>query len=68
MIITDITLKKLEPSPNMKLTNGIDVAENEVYLGDGDNADNWYEITIEEYENILREKEYENEEMNYNNI
>lgn len=56
MIVTDINLKKLEPSQGMKLTNGIDVAENEVYLGDGDNADNWYEITNEEYEKILEQE------------
>lgn len=56
MIVTDITLKKLEPSPNMKLTNGTDIAENEVYLGNGDNADNWYEIPVEEAERIIEER------------
>lgn len=56
MIVTDISLKKLEPYPNMKLTNGTDIAENEVYLGVGDSADNWYEITFEEAEKIKEER------------
>lgn len=56
VIITDISLKKLEPSPNMKLTNGTDIAEGEVYLGNGDSADNWYEITEEEAEKIQAER------------
>ena len=67
MIITDITLKKLEPSPNMKLTNGTDIAENEVYLGSGDSADNWYEIPVEEAERIIEERNAKKDEsiLNY---
>lgn len=67
MIVTDITLKKLEPSPNMKLTNGTDIAEGEVYLGSGDSADNWYEISVEEAERIIEERNAEKDEsiLNY---
>ena len=66
MIVTDITLKKLEPSPNMKLTNGTDIAENEVYLGIGDSADNWYEIPVEEAEKIIEERNAKKDESNLN--
>ena len=57
MIVTNINLKKLEPSEGMRLTNGTDIAEDPVYLGIGDSADNWYEITEEEAENIISERE-----------
>ena len=57
MIVTDINLKKLDPSEGMKLTNGTDIADGSVYLGVGDSADNWYEITEEEAEKIRAEKE-----------
>lgn len=59
MKITDINLKKLEPSEGMRLTNGTDIAEGSVYLGVGDSADNWYEITAEEAEKIIAEREAE---------
>ena len=55
MIVTNINLKKLEPSEGMRLTNGTDIAEGAVYLGVGDSADNWYEITEEEYQKIKEE-------------
>jgi hypothetical protein len=61
MIVTDINLKKLEPSEGMRLTNGTDIAEGSVYLGVGDSADNWYEITEEEAENIMAERDAANE-------
>lgn len=57
MIVTDINLKKLDPSEGMRLTNGTDIAEGSVYLGVGDSADNWYEITEEEAEKIIAERE-----------
>lgn len=57
MIVTNIYLKKLEPSEGMRLTNGTDIAEREVYLGEGDSAANWYEITEEEAEKILAERQ-----------
>ncbi len=59
MIVTDINLKRLDPSEGMRLTNGTDIAEGSVYLGVGDSADNWYEITAEEAEKIKREREEE---------
>jgi hypothetical protein len=59
MIVTNINLKKLEPSEGMRLTNGTDIAEGSVYLGVGDSADNWYEITEEEAEKIIAEREAE---------
>ena len=57
MIVTNINLKRLEPSEGMRLTNGTDIAEGSVYLGKGDSADNWYEITEEEAEKIIAERE-----------
>ena len=57
MIITDITVRKLKPSEGMRLTNGEVLAEGEVYLGKGDSPDNWYEITEEEYQKIMAERE-----------
>ena len=63
MIITDINLKKLEPSEGMRLTNGTDIAEREVYLGEGDSAANWYEITEEEAESVIAEKNKVEDEM-----
>lgn len=57
MKITDINLKKLEPSEGMRLTNGTDIAEGSVYLGVGDSADGWYEITEEEYNKIMAERD-----------
>jgi hypothetical protein len=63
MIVTDINLKKLEPSEGMRLTNGTDIAEGSVYLGVGDSAENWYEITQEEAENVIAEKNKVEDEM-----
>ena len=59
VIITDMTFRKLSPSEGMKLTNGEVLAEGEVYLGKGDSADNWYEITEEEYQQKTAEREAE---------
>lgn len=61
MIITDINLKRIDPSEGMRLTNGTDIAEGSVYLGVGDSAANWYEITAEEAEKIIAEREAANE-------
>lgn len=57
MKITDINLKRIDPSEGMRLTNGTDIAEGSVYLGVGDSAANWYEITEEEAEKILAERQ-----------
>ena len=56
MITKEITLREIIPSENMRLTNGVDIAEKSVFLGIGDSADNWYEISEEEAERILAEK------------
>lgn len=53
-----ITRIKLSASEGMILTNGTDFGK-EVYLGCNDSTFNWWEITEEEYENILQEKEAE---------
>ena len=57
MIITDVTLRKLSPSEGMKLTNGEVLADGEVYLGKNDSPDNWYEITEEEYQKKIAERD-----------
>ena len=57
VIITDMTFRKLSPSVGMKLTNGGVPADGDVYLAVGDSADNWYEITEEEYNKIMAERE-----------
>ena len=46
-----ITSIKLIASDGMVLTNG-ETYGKEVYLGTGDKAENWHEITEEEYEKI----------------
>jgi hypothetical protein len=61
MTIEKVELIKIKPSPNMRLTNGIDIAEGEVCIGVGDLPDNWYEITDEEYEKIKAERVENNE-------
>lgn len=58
MNIEVIELKKLIASEGMVLTNG-EVYSKEIYLGCNDSTFNWWEITEEEYEKILQEKEAE---------
>ena len=60
MKISTIELKKLTASEGMVLTNG-ETYSKEIYLGTNDSAYNWHEITDEEYEKILSEKEAEHE-------
>jgi len=60
MKISKIELQKVTASAGMVLTNG-EAYSKEIYLGKNDNADNWYEITEEEYAVIL---EKEREELN----
>lgn len=52
MIKETIELVKLIASEGMILTNGSEFAK-EAYIGDGDSVENWYEISIEEYESLL---------------
>ena len=58
MEMTTIELRKLTASNGKVLTNG-EVFSKEIYLGCNDSADNWYEITDEEYAIILTEQEKE---------
>jgi hypothetical protein len=46
----------------MVLTNGETFAT-ELWLGDGDSAENWREITVEEAEKMQKEKEKEYEQQ-----
>ena len=59
MITETITRIKLTASEGMTLTNG-EVYGKEIYLADTEKAENWYEITDEEYAAILAEQETEN--------
>lgn len=51
-----ITRIKLIASDGMMLTNG-EVFGKEVFLGTGDSADNWHEITEVEAQEIMAEQE-----------
>lgn len=59
MTETTIEIKKLTASDGMVLTNGETYSSvgGEVYLGINDSAENWREITKEEYESVLAEQE-----------
>ena len=59
MIITDITLRKLSPSNGMRLTNGKVLAEGDIYFDRNTIVDDWYEITEEEYQQKMAEREAE---------
>lgn len=56
MTIETIELRKLIASKYMILTNG-EAYGKEIYLGVNDIPGNWWEITEEEYEDILKEQE-----------
>jgi hypothetical protein len=58
MEMTTIELKKITAAEGYVLTNG-DVYSKEIYLGVNDSPSNWYEITEEEYEEILAKEEEE---------
>ena len=51
-----ITRIKLTATDGYVLTNG-EVYGKEIYLGVNDKADNWHEITEEEYAEILKVEE-----------
>ena len=53
MEITTIELRKLTASEGMVLTNG-EAFGKEIYLGVNDSAENWREITEEEYNEIQK--------------
>lgn len=52
MKTSEIILTKLEASEGMYLTNG-EAFGKEVYLGVGDSAENWHEITEAEYMRLI---------------
>lgn len=62
MKTTNITLIKLEATEGMVLTDG-EIYGKEIYLGCNDSAENYHEITLEEYEMILAEQEKVVEEV-----
>ncbi len=57
MIKTTIEIIKITPSEGMVLTNGETYSLDFVHVGRNDSVDNWQEITIEEYEKIMKERE-----------
>ena len=60
MIETQIILRKLTASEGHTLTNG-EAYGKEIYLGVNDKAENWHEITDEEYAVIVAEEENKEE-------
>lgn len=62
MTIETIELRKMIASKYMILTNGKAYGK-EIYLGVNDSPNNWWEITEEEYEEILEEQEKEIENI-----
>lgn len=62
MKIETITRQKLIASEGMILTNG-EVYGTEIFLAEGVKADDFHEITIAEYEQILAEQEKANNPM-----
>ncbi len=63
MIIREKILRELIPSENMRLTNGETIAEDNVVLAVSDSPDNWYEITEEEAERRLAERNEADESL-----
>lgn len=62
MIESKIEITKLTASDGHMLTNG-EVYGKEIYLGKNDNAENWHEITDDEYADILAAEEAKAREM-----
>ena len=56
MITTTIELIKLTASNGKILTNG-EAYGKEIYLGKNDSANNWHEISLKEYEEIVKEND-----------
>lgn len=56
MKVETVTKTILRASEGHRLTNGTAYGES-VVLGVGDSPDNWHEITIEEYSEIMKEEE-----------
>ena len=53
---TTIEIIKLTPSEGMVLTNGETYSFDFVHVGKNDSVDNWQEITIEEYNKIIKNR------------
>lgn len=49
---------KMKATEGMILTNG-ETYGREVFLGNGDSPDNWWEISLEEYEKRMEEQNHE---------
>ena len=58
MIVETVTQTVLRASEGHKLTNGTAYGSS-IVLGAGDSPDNWREITIEEYNEIMKAQESE---------
>ena len=56
MKVETITQTVLRAGEGHMLTNGNAYGKT-VVLGVGDSPDNWHEITVDEYEEIMRERE-----------
>lgn len=65
MEIKTINITEIKASENMVLTNGEAYSSvgGSVYLGCNDKADNWHEITKEEYEETVKAQEELAEQM-----
>ena len=59
MEIKTFEMRELKADKGMVLTNGevYSSVGGSVYLGVNDNADNWHEITEEEYNEIIKKQE-----------
>lgn len=59
MEIKTINITEIKANENMVLTNGEAYSSvgGSVYLGCNDKAENWHEITKEEYEEIVKAQE-----------
>lgn len=58
MIVETVTQTVLRASEGHKLTNGTAYGSS-IVLGAGDSPDNWQEITVEEYNGIMKAQESE---------
>ena len=56
-MIYNETDRTIEVNNGLVLTNGQGACTKKVYLGKYDKPSNWYEITEEEYEEILKKQE-----------
>ena len=56
---TMIEIIKITPSEGMVLTNGETYSFDFVHVGRNDSVDNWWEITVEEYNAIMAEQKSE---------